>query len=59
MSIRLEQPVSAVAPGQAAVVYDATQPERVLGGGWIQGGHMWADAPSSSASDGARPGGAA
>ncbi len=32
-SVRFEQPQSAVAPGQAAVVYDDT---RVLGGGWIR-----------------------
>lgn len=32
--IRLERPVWAPAPGQAAVVYDAAD-ERVLGGGWI------------------------
>ena len=31
--VRFDQPQLAVAPGQAAVVYDGT---RVLGGGWIQ-----------------------
>jgi tRNA-specific 2-thiouridylase len=30
-----EEPVRAVAPGQAAVFYDAEAPEVVLGGGWI------------------------
>ncbi|MCA9682121.1 MAG: tRNA 2-thiouridine(34) synthase MnmA, partial [Myxococcales bacterium] len=30
--VHFEQPVHAVAPGQAAVVYDG---DRVLGGGWI------------------------
>ena len=30
-----EEPVRAVAPGQAAVFYDADDPEVVLGGGWI------------------------
>ena len=32
--VRFDVPVRAVAPGQAAVVYDG---ERVLGGGWISG----------------------
>lgn len=32
-SVRFEEPVRAVAPGQAAVFYDG---ERVLGGGWIR-----------------------
>ena len=31
-----DEPVEAVAPGQAAVVYDAAEPGRVLGGGWIE-----------------------
>ncbi len=31
-----DQPVEAVAPGQAAVVYDADSPDLVLGGGWIE-----------------------
>jgi tRNA-specific 2-thiouridylase len=30
--VRFDVPVRAVAPGQAAVVYDG---DRVLGGGWI------------------------
>jgi tRNA-specific 2-thiouridylase len=34
--IRFEEPVRAVAPGQAAVFYEADEPgTRVLGGGWI------------------------
>lgn len=36
MTLRFDDPVRAVAPGQAVVVYDAGQPDRVLGGGWIQ-----------------------
>ena len=31
-----DEPVEAVAPGQAAVVYDAAEPGLVLGGGWIE-----------------------
>ena len=31
-----DEPVEAVAPGQAAVVYDAAEPDLVLGGGWIE-----------------------
>ncbi len=34
--IVFKEPVSGVAPGQAGVVYDGS---RVLGGGWIVGGH--------------------
>lgn len=33
-SVAFDDPVRAVAPGQAAVIYDG---ERVLGGGWIEG----------------------
>ena len=33
--IRFEEPVRAVAPGQAAVFYDADHDEEVLGGGWL------------------------
>jgi tRNA-specific 2-thiouridylase len=33
--IRFEEPVRAVAPGQAAVFYDADDDEEVLGGGWL------------------------
>ncbi|MEN0021617.1 MAG: tRNA 2-thiouridine(34) synthase MnmA [Planctomycetota bacterium] len=33
--IRFETPQRAVAPGQAIALYDADQPHRVLGGGWI------------------------
>ncbi len=32
-----DEPVRAVAPGQAAVFYDAGDPDVVLGGGWIAG----------------------
>ena len=37
-TLRLEfvDPVRAVAPGQAAVLYDPADPDRVLGGGWIR-----------------------
>ena len=31
-----DEPVEAVAPGQAAVVYDEGDPDLVLGGGWIE-----------------------
>jgi len=33
--IRFEEPVRAVAPGQAAVFYDAELDEEVIGGGWL------------------------
>jgi len=32
----LDEPEYGVAPGQACVLYDAAQPDRVLGGGWIR-----------------------
>jgi tRNA-specific 2-thiouridylase len=34
-AIRFDEPVRAVAPGQAAVFYDAEHDEEVIGGGWI------------------------
>ena len=34
-TVRFEEPVRAVAPGQAAVFYDAENDEEVLGGGWL------------------------
>jgi len=33
--VRFEAPQSAVTPGQAIVLYDAADPDAVLGGGWI------------------------
>ncbi|CAG0955126.1 tRNA-specific 2-thiouridylase MnmA [Phycisphaerales bacterium] len=33
--VRFETPQEAVAPGQALVLYDASEPDVVLGGGWI------------------------
>lgn len=33
--VSFEEPVRAVAPGQAAVFYDVDEPDVVLGGGWI------------------------
>jgi tRNA-specific 2-thiouridylase len=36
--VRFDEPVRAVAPGQAAVFYDADRDEEVLGGGWIAEG---------------------
>jgi tRNA-uridine 2-sulfurtransferase len=33
--VELDTPEEGVAPGQAAVLYDARAPSRVLGGGWI------------------------
>lgn len=35
LSVLLNEPQFGVAPGQACVFYDAEQPSRVLGGGWI------------------------
>lgn len=37
-AIDFEEPVRAVAPGQAAVFYDAASDEEVLGGGWLVAG---------------------
>jgi tRNA-specific 2-thiouridylase len=34
--VRFDEPQSAVAPGQAVVLYDAGEPDVVLGGGWIE-----------------------
>lgn len=34
--VRFDEPVRAVAPGQAAVLYDPARPSWVLGGGWIR-----------------------
>ena len=42
VSIRLDEPQFGISAGQAAVLYDPTQPDRVLGGGWI------AEAPSAA-----------
>lgn len=36
VEIVFDDPVEAVAPGQAVAVYDASEPDLVLGGGWIQ-----------------------
>ncbi len=33
--VEFDEPQEAVAPGQAIVLYDASEPARVLGGGWI------------------------
>lgn len=35
-AIRFPEPQRAVAPGQALVLYDAADPDRVLAGGWIE-----------------------
>ncbi|MEX2218869.1 MAG: tRNA 2-thiouridine(34) synthase MnmA [Phycisphaerales bacterium] len=35
--VRFSEPQQAVAPGQAVVLYDAEDPDVVLGGGWIAG----------------------
>jgi tRNA-specific 2-thiouridylase len=34
-TLRFDRPEYGVAPGQAAVFYDAANPDRVIGGGWI------------------------
>ena len=34
-SVEYDEPVTGVAPGQAVVCYDADEPRRALGGGWI------------------------
>lgn len=34
--VRFDQHQQAVAPGQAVVLYEAREPDRVLGGGWVQ-----------------------
>ena len=34
--LRFDEPLRAIAPGQAAVLYDVKDPERVVGGGWIR-----------------------
>jgi len=36
-ALEYAEPVFGVAPGQAVVLYDPGEPERVLGGGWISG----------------------
>lgn len=38
LRVQFSQPVKAVAPGQAVVLYDSRCPDRVLGGGWIESG---------------------
>ncbi|MFZ2875741.1 MAG: tRNA 2-thiouridine(34) synthase MnmA [Phycisphaerales bacterium] len=35
-SVEFDQPQVAVAPGQAIVLYDAADPDLVMGGGWIE-----------------------
>ena len=40
----LDEPGGAVAPGQAAVLYDGT---RVLGGGWIRANEVQEAAPAA------------
>ena len=37
--VQFDEAVRAVAPGQAAVFYDADKDEEVIGGGWISEGH--------------------
>jgi tRNA-specific 2-thiouridylase len=37
-TVRFEEPVRAVAPGQAAVFYDAEHDEELIGGGWLARG---------------------
>ena len=33
--VLFDEPQDAVAPGQALVLYDTTEPDWVIGGGWI------------------------
>ena len=47
MVIRFTEPVRAIAPGQAAVLYDAHDPERVVGGGWIREALQALDGPGA------------
>ncbi len=35
-ALRFDEPQRAIAPGQAAVLFDAEEPDVVLGGGWIE-----------------------
>ena len=42
VTVTLDEPQSGIATGQAAVLYDAGNPDRVLGGGWIT------DAPTAA-----------
>ncbi len=37
-TLRFDDPQEGVAPGQACVLYDAGEPDRVIGGGWIRDG---------------------
>lgn len=37
LEARFDEPQFAVAPGQAVVLYDADEPDWVIGGGWIEG----------------------
>jgi tRNA-specific 2-thiouridylase len=46
--VRFDEPQQAVAPGQAIVLYDASEPDVVLGGGWIR----IAVGPSTNSSSG-------
>jgi tRNA-uridine 2-sulfurtransferase len=36
IELALDEPLSAITPGQSLVLYDAAAPERVLGGGIIE-----------------------
>jgi tRNA-specific 2-thiouridylase len=36
LTLCFKDPIRAIAPGQAAVLYDERDPERVVGGGWIR-----------------------
>jgi tRNA-specific 2-thiouridylase len=46
--VALDTPQSGISTGQAAVLYDASNPDRVLGGGWIT-------AAPTTAAEAARP----
>ena len=48
VTLTLDAPQYGISTGQAAVLYDASNPDRVLGGGWIT------DAPTAAA-EAARP----
>jgi tRNA-specific 2-thiouridylase len=47
-NVRFESPQTAVAPGQAIVLYDRSEPDLVLGGGWIESAGSDSDGAQSA-----------